>query len=106
MISLGLQVPGGRPRPTSRPRCCPPTAATIGGNDVLIAAQPYANADDLEIPRLRIADDLDRERARPASDRPGGPRRRRRRDRDDAPQSQVVFDNPKNLPEPWNPTPC
>jgi hypothetical protein len=22
------------------------------------------------------------------------------------PESQVVFDNPKDLPEPWNPKPC
>jgi hypothetical protein len=22
------------------------------------------------------------------------------------PQSQVVFDNPESLPEPWNPKPC
>ena len=107
MISLGLALPRRRLERASSPRSCPPTATTIGGNDVLIAAQPYAAPDDLELPRAsgrRIDDRRRLDRPRPttepaATTSPSATATT-------VPPSQVVFDNPKTLPEPWNPKPC
>jgi LCP family protein required for cell wall assembly len=98
MISLAMQFRGVSSSNLAT-EVLPTYSSQIGGNDVLIAAQPYArqmisaflsigstpHASGASSPRTTIAV------AGLASSAPPG---------------QVVFDNPKDLPEPWNPKPC
>ena len=61
MISLGMRFRGIASSDLAT-QVLPTYGATIDGNDVLITAQPYAQSDDLELPRDRVVDE------QPASD--------------------------------------
>jgi anionic cell wall polymer biosynthesis LytR-Cps2A-Psr (LCP) family protein len=85
-----------------------PTYGTqIDGNDVLIAAQPYAQTMISSFLAFGSS-------ARKAVTRTSGTATTQPATATSAPsvtttttpESQVVLDNPKDLPEPWNPKPC
>jgi len=89
----------------------PTTSGTIDGSDVLYAAQPYANemiasflafgsatatAKTSAFISSSLKDPTATARAMTMSSET----------QTTTPPSSVVFDNPKDLPEPWNPKPC
>jgi len=85
-----------------------PTYGTqIDGNDVLIAAQPYAQTMS-ELPRVRLisSQGLVNAHVRHSDNPAGHGHLGSERDHDHYPESQVVLDTPRTWPEPWNPKPC
>lgn len=104
MISLALHFRGVSSS-SLETEVLPTSPLTVDGSDVLLAAQPYAKqmvssflslgagtarttSAVLAPQRSPIATELSA--TTPTT----------------VPQSGVVFDNPQDLPEPWNPTPC
>jgi len=105
MISLGLRFRGVAAGQLMT-RVLPTHGIYIDGNAVLIAAQPYAKR--LVASFLSLG-------APPKSGGPGasatssthpGPSTTAPIATTTVPADQVVFDNSKTLPEPWNPKPC
>jgi LCP family protein required for cell wall assembly len=104
MISLGLRFRGVASASLAT-EVLPTYSATVNGNDVLIAAQPYAQ--QMISSFLAIGSPVSSTRTGTsvtATTQPGtttlAP------SAITTPENQVVFDNPKHLPEPWNPRPC
>jgi LCP family protein required for cell wall assembly len=110
MLSLGLKFRGIASSGLDT-AVLPTTATTIDGNDVLLAAQPYAQklissflafgstagtAGTSTSTSYSPSSSTGTAAATTASEMT----------QTTVPQSQVVFDNPESLPEPWNPKPC
>ena len=107
MISLGLKFRGIASSNLATEVL--PTYSDDGRRqDVLLAAQPYAK----QMIASFLAFGSPAATTTTSSARPRRPRRQRSRlqrsrpRRQTTPPSQVIFDNPKDLPEPWNPKPC
>jgi LCP family protein required for cell wall assembly len=100
MISLGLRFRGAGSTALVT-KVLPTYSATIGGSDVLVAAQPYAH---------QMISSFLAAGASPGSNAtsPNGTQTTKPNSSTTATTvpGQVVFDNPKSLPEPWNPKPC
>ncbi len=99
MISLGLQFRSVASSDLAT-EVLPTYGAQIAGNDVLIAAQPYANK--MISSFLAVGSASRPTRPTQSGTTAGSPAS----PGTTAPASQVVLDSPKNLPEPWNPKPC
>jgi len=112
MISLGMGFRGVASASLAT-EVLPTYGTTIDGMDVLIAAQPYA--------RQMISSFLafGSSTGATATSQPGTSTTHSAKTSSapttttlvltvatTTPESQVVFDNPKDLPEPWNPKPC
>ncbi len=95
MISLGMHFRGTSSASLST-EVLPTYGATVNGSDVLMTAQPYAR--QMISSFLAIGSASSAQSATTTSSPSAATTT--------TPESQVVFDNPKNLPEPWNPTPC
>jgi LCP family protein required for cell wall assembly len=100
MISLGLGFRGVASSSLVT-KVLPTYGAVIGGNDVLIAAQPYAR--QMVSSFLAVGSSpgstSTTQLATTTTTTSGATTTT-------VPPDQVVFDNPKTLPEPWNPKPC
>ena len=99
MISLGLRFRGVGSASLAT-EVLPTYGATVDGNDVLMTAQPYAQ--QMISSFLAIGSSTSTK----AAGASGTSVPRVATTTATTPESQVVFDNPKDLPEPWNPTPC
>jgi len=116
MISLGLKFRGIASANLAT-EVLPTTPTTVDGNDVLLEAQPYSHEMISKFlafgTTASTTDASTSARILPATataatasgGRPGATLASSETTAT-TPQSQVIFDNPKNLPEPWNPTPC
>ncbi len=96
MISLGLRFRGVGSAGLAT-EVLPTYGATIDGNDVLMTAQPYAQ--QMISSFLAIGSSGTKATGASGTSVP-------RVATTTTPEGQVVFDNPKDLPEPWNPKPC
>ena len=108
MISLGLKFRGIASAKLAT-EVLPTTGTTVDGSDVLLTAEPYAH----EIISGFLAFGAPEGTAAASATTSGlssnGPATALSvsdATETTTPQSQVVFDNPKDLPEPWNPKPC
>ena len=112
MISLGMRFRGVASASLAS-EVLPTYGTTIDGNDVLITAQPYAQK--MISSFLAIGSST----GATATSQPGTSTTHSAKTSSapttttlvltvatTTPESQVVFDNPKDLPEPWNPKPC
>ncbi len=112
MISLGMGFRGVASASLAT-EVLPTYGTTIDGMDVLIAAQPYAHQ---MISRFLA---IGSSTGATATSQPGTSTTHSAKTSSapttttlaltvatTTPESQVVFDNPKDLPEPWNPKPC
>jgi LCP family protein required for cell wall assembly len=111
MMSLGLKFRGVNSNSLAT-EVLPTSGTVIGGNDVLLAAQPYSNQ---MISKFLAFGTTTSTTGTSSSTKasagtvvigPGIAALASDETTPTTPRSQVVFDNPKNLPEPWNPTPC
>jgi len=108
MISLAMRFRGVASAGLAT-EVLPTYGTTIDGNDVLIEAQPYAHrmiSSFLAIGSSTAkaqAGTSTSSRARPVPRPPRPPCTDRGYYYTGG---QVVFDNPRDLPEPWNPKPC
>lgn len=105
MISLALRFRGVASS-SLLTEVLPTTPLTVDGADVLLAAQPYARQ---MISGFLSFGEPNGAKTTAASFGPGVPTvatELSATTTTTVPQSQVVFDNPQDLPEPWNPTPC
>ena len=100
MISLGLRYRNVAASSLVT-EVLPTYGTSVGGNAVLIAAQPYAHAMISKFLALGAPSHatIAGPSAAPTTSIPGATTT-------SVPASQVFFDNPKDLPEPWNPKPC
>ncbi len=101
MISLGWQFRGISSN-SLETEVLPTYGTSVGGSDVLIAAQPYAHqmiAKFLAFGSSSGSDSTATGTSAPVTTQPSAPS-------STVPAGQVVFDNPHSLPEPWNPKPC
>jgi LCP family protein required for cell wall assembly len=94
MISLGLQFRGVASASLAT-EVLPTYGTQIDGNDVLMAAQPYAQ----KMISSFLAFGSSPRNTSTTTSAPGVTTTT-------TPASEVVLDNPKDLPEPWNPKPC
>ncbi|MGA3353988.1 MAG: LCP family protein [Acidimicrobiales bacterium] len=109
MISLGLKFRGVASSNLAT-EVLPTTSGTIDGSDVLYAAQPYAN----QMIASFLAFGSSPATAKTSAFTGGltvttgaaGATTLSAETQTTTPPSSVVFDNPKDLPEPWNPKPC
>lgn len=110
MISLGLRFRGVASSKLAT-EVLPTTGTVIDGNDVLLAAQPYTQ----QMISNFLAFGTTTSTAKASATTSGytgnssGSASAVTVSSETVtatPQSQVVFDNPKDLPEPWNPRPC
>jgi LCP family protein required for cell wall assembly len=110
MISLGLRFRGVASSKLAT-EVLPTTGTVIDGNDVLLAAQPYTQ----QMISNFLAFGTTTSTAKASATTSGytgnssGSASAVTVSSETVtatPQSQVVFDNPKGLPEPWNPRPC
>ncbi len=112
MISLGMGFRGVASASLAT-EVLPTYGTTIDGMDVLIAAQPYAR--QMISSFLAIGSST----GATTTSQPGTSTTHSAKTSSapttttlaltvatTTPESQVVFDNPKDLPEPWNPKPC
>jgi LCP family protein required for cell wall assembly len=97
MISLGLHFRGVASAGLFT-EVLPTYGATVDGNDVLMTAQPYTQ----QMISSFLAIGSSATGASGSSTTTSAPSAATTT----TPESQVVFDNPKDLPEPWNPKPC
>ena len=108
MISLGLKFRGIASSNLAT-EVLPTTSTTVDGADVLLAAQPYANqmiASFLSFGSAS-ATATTSSYTSPSVGTSGSARATTVSAETQAtPPSSVIFDNPKDLPEPWNPKPC
>jgi LCP family protein required for cell wall assembly len=108
MISLGLKFRGIASSNLAT-EVLPTTSTTVDGADVLLAAQPYANqmiASFLSFGSTS-ASATTSSYTSPSVGTSGSARATTVSAETQAtPPSSVIFDNPKDLPEPWNPKPC
>ena len=111
MISLGLKFRGATSASLAT-EVLPTSGTTINGNDVLLAAQPYSQE---MIAKFLAFGATTSTTAKTSSAKVSAgtfsvgsalATTASKETTPTTPRSQVVFDNPKNLPEPWNPTPC
>jgi len=111
MMSLGLKFRGVNSNSLAT-EVLPTSGTVIDGNDVLLAAQPYSNemiSKFLAFGTTTSTTGASSSTKASAGTVVVGPAIAAVASKETTPttpQSQVVFDNPKNLPEPWNPTPC
>jgi len=111
MFSLGLEFRGVNSNSLAT-EVLPTSGTVIGGNDVLLAAQPYSRQMISKFLAFGATASTTRATsstkisAGTAAVGLAGATTASKETTPTTPQSQVVFDNPKNLPEPWNPTPC
>jgi anionic cell wall polymer biosynthesis LytR-Cps2A-Psr (LCP) family protein len=89
----------------------PTTSGTVDGSDVLYAAQPYANEMIASFLAFGSASATAKTSAfiSPSVNDPtqtAGVMTMSSETQTTTPSSSVIFDNPKDLPEPWNPKPC
>ena len=108
MISLGLKFHGVASSNLAT-EVLPTTGTTIDGADVLLAAQPYAQ--QMISAFLAFGSSTSSKTAKTTAylGSVAGTALAVTASSETAtttPPSGVVFDNPKNLPEPWNPKPC
>ena len=94
MISLGLHFRGVDSASLAT-EVLPTYGAVVDGSDVLMTAQPYAQR---MISTFLAFGSSATSGVSTTTSAPGVATT--------TPESQVVFDNPKDLPEPWNPKPC
>jgi len=94
MISLGMHF-RGIASASLETEVLPTYGATVDGNDVLMAAQPYAQ----KMISSFLAFGSSSTGTSTTTSAPSVATTT-------TPENQVVFDNAKNLPEPWNPKPC
>ena len=109
MISLGLKFRGVASSNLTT-EVLPTSATTINGNDVLLAAQPYAKEMISSFLAFGAPSGTTTTsgKAKPATASVDQATTTTTSDVTAAttPGSGVIFDNPKALPEPWNPKPC
>jgi LCP family protein required for cell wall assembly len=110
MISLGLRFRGVASSNLAT-EVLPTSGIVIDGNDVLLAAQPYAQKMISSFLAFGSSPSSTKASATTSgySGATTGSAYGATLSNETAttvPQSQVVFDNPKDLPEPWNPRPC
>jgi LCP family protein required for cell wall assembly len=113
MIDLGLRFRGIASASLAT-EVLPTYGATVDGNDVLMTAQPYAQ--QMISSFLAFGSSTGSTptgTSASATTRPGTSATQPTTTTSapnvattTTPESQVVFDNPKDLPEPWNPKPC
>jgi LCP family protein required for cell wall assembly len=102
MISLGLQFRDAASS-SLETEVLPTFPTQIDGNDVLVAAQPYAH--QMIASFLAFGSATSTARTSSAGNHAGSTTTTMTTSTT-TPPGQVVFDNPKDLPEPWNPKPC
>jgi hypothetical protein len=110
MISLGLRFRGVASSKLAT-EVLPTTGTVIDGNDVLLAAQPYTQQMISNFLAFGTTTSTAKASATTSgySGNSSGSASAVTISSETVtttPQSQVVFDNPKDLPEPWNPRPC
>ncbi len=111
MLSLGLKFRGLASAGLAT-AVLPTTPTTIDGNDVLLEAQPYSNemiSSFLAFGSPKSTDGTAKASASSAENLTTGTAAATTASETTGtttPQSQVIFDNPNSLPEPWNPKPC
>lgn len=108
MISLGLKFRGIASADLAT-EVLPTTGTTIDGSDVLLAAEPYAHemiSSFLAFGAPAATADAPASTTGLSSSGSTSAITVSDATETTTPQSQVIFDNPKDLPEPWNPKPC
>jgi LCP family protein required for cell wall assembly len=113
MISLALSFRGVASASLAT-EVLPTFSEQIDGNDVLIAAQPYASQMISSFLKIGSPSASTGSKASGTTTTQSGTKTTQSGTTTPAPSAttpiapanQVVFDNPKDLPEPWNPKPC
>ena len=108
MISLGLKFRGIASSNLAT-EVLPTTGTTIDGADVLLPAQPYANQMIASFLAFGSASATAKTSAFTSSGEGTSGSAQATTvsaETETTPPSSVVFDNPNDLPEPWNPKPC
>ncbi len=106
LISLGMGFRGVASNQLVT-RVLPTYGATIGGADVLLAAQPYARQTIASFLAVGTSSSsTGTAKADTANARPATAKTVSDETATTVPPSQIYFDTPQTTPEPWNPKPC